>query len=170
MKIIEALKKLKSNEGKIADLRMKISQNTARLSYESSQYSDPAAQITEWVQSCRDTMKESERLSHLIHKTNLLTNVTIEIGGKKITKSIDEWIYRRVKGAPSDYSVFQCLTDRNLKETAIKQSDGTLLEVKIVRAYDAEQRDKALAIFREEPTLIDGALEIINATTDLLEE
>lgn len=43
------------------------------------------------------------------------------------------------------------------------------VRVTISRFYDLLVRDKALAMYRTEPTLIDSALEIVNATTELWE-
>jgi hypothetical protein len=169
MILIEALKRVKLNEKKIQAAIALIQLNSARLSHETSAYPDPVAMVAETVQSARDLVLENQTLMHRIHKTNLQTMVTIRLGDTSITRSIDEWIYRRDKGAGLALSVVQALTDRNLKETVTRQSDGTLVEIKIVRHYDAAARDQALAVLREEPTLIDSVLEIVNATTTLLE-
>jgi hypothetical protein len=44
-----------------------------------------------WIQAHGDIMKEILKLQIAIQKTNLLTPVTIEIGGKQVTKSIAFW-------------------------------------------------------------------------------
>ena len=40
-----------------------------------------------------------------------------------------------------------------------------MTEVKIVRYFDPVERDRMIALYRSEPSLIDGTLEIVNATT-----
>ena len=42
-------------------------------------------------------------------------------------------------------------------------------EVKLIRYYEPAKRDTAMDILRREPYTIDGALEVVNAVTDLVE-
>jgi hypothetical protein len=169
MKIIEAMKALKDNDAKVADLQAKISQHCARLSFETSPYSDPRAQVREWVQSCNDLSQYSATLLVRLAKTNLLTSVTIELGGKQVTKSIAEWVWRRRKFAKLDMETWLRLNDRGLKEGTLPSTQGIAEKVFVLRSYDAEERDKMVAIFSSEPSKIDATLEIVNATTDLVE-
>lgn len=170
MKIIEALKVVKHNRDKIEDLVAKIKLNSARKSFETSPYDNPELQVKSWVDAIEQLALDNEKLLYRIHKTNLLTPVTIEIGGRQIEKSIDEWIYRRREGASIAAVGWKSLTDRGLKDEQIKQSDGTYHEVKVVRHYNTVLRDEKLAVYMAEPSLIDARLEIVNATTDLCEE
>lgn len=170
MKIVEALKKVKYNKEKIADLHTKIAANCANLSFETPAYGDKASfKITEWLQSCQDLTQDNVRLLVAIAKTNNTVNVAIDIGGKSVTKTIAEWVWRRREYAAIDANTFAMLTDRKLKEGALQTSPGVMTEVKVVRHFDPEYRDARLAMYREEPHLIDAALEIVNATTDLVE-
>lgn len=169
MKIIEALKKIKANRAKVEDLRKLISTHSAMKSTDTSPYANPVQQVKSWVDAIEQIALDNEKLLYRIHKTNLMTQVTIELDGNAVTKSIDEWINRRREGAAIAALAWNSQTDRGLKEEAIKQSDGTLHVVTIVRNYDAATRDKKLAAFAEEPSIIDGRLEIVNATTDLME-
>lgn len=171
MKIIEAMKRVKLNNEKVADLRAKIGQNSAHLSYETPLYGDKQpAQVSEWVQACLDISKENVRLLVAIQRTNLATSVTIELGGKPVTKSIAEWVWRRRTYAEQDAGTIAMLTDRGLKEGLVPSSTGgEPQQVKIVRNFDPVLRDQAREMFRAEPHLIDSALEIVNATTDLVE-
>lgn len=171
MKIIEAMKRIKANKEKAADLRQKIQAITANLSYETPLYGDKTSEkIREWTQSCDDLSQENIRLLTAIQRTNLKTVVTIELGGKPVTKNIAEWIWRRREYAAADMLTWTMLTDRNLKEGNLQQSTGEVLQIKIVRHYDPELRDKMVAMYRTEPHEIDAALEVINAVTDLIEE
>lgn len=167
MKLIEAMKKVKGNREKIADLQNKIAQNSAHLSHETSAYADPKAKVREWAQSCDDLSKESVDLLTCISKTNIQTHVSIEIGGRVVTKSIAEWIWRRREFAHIDLKTWKAMGDRGLKEGQMQSSTGQPIEVKIVRNYDIELRDKKMDEYSSEPREIDSALEIANAITDL---
>lgn len=168
MKIIEAMKKIKANREKVADLQAKIRDNSAHLSHETSPYDSPAKKVKEWAQSARDLTQESANLLTAISRTNLETSVSVEIAGKVVTKTIAEWVWRRREFARTDRDTFAAMGDRGLKEGHMQSSTGNPIEVKIVRNYDVEIRDRMMAEFSEEPGAIDAALEIANATTDLI--
>lgn len=169
MKIIEAMKRVKSNREKIADLQKKIQATSAHLSHETPVYEQPSHKIIEWTQSCEDLVQECIRLLVAIQRTNLLTNVDITLGGKLVTKSISEWVWRRREFANVDLTTWSQLTDRGLREGSVGTSTGVNLEVKLVRNYDPELRDKKMAMYKSEPHEIDAALEVVNAITDLME-
>lgn len=167
MKIIEAMKKVKANKEKIADLQIKIANHSAHLSHETPVYEDTAAKVQEWCQSCNDLTLDNVKLLTAISQTNLMTPVTISLGGQNITKNIAEWIWRRREYAELDLKTWNMQTDRGLKEGQAQSSTGVPFEVKIVRNYDPELRDKKVSLFKSEPHEIDAALEVINAVTDL---
>jgi len=169
MKIIEAMKKIKANKEKIVDLQEKIKGNSANLSFETPLYPDPKEKITGWAQAAEDIGQENIRLLVAIQRTNLATQVTIELGGVSVTKNIAEWVWRRRDYAKVDLGTWSMMTDRNLKEGQAQSSVGTPLEVKIVRHYDPTLRDTKKALYAGEPHQIDSALEVVNATTDLME-
>jgi hypothetical protein len=169
MKIIEAMKKIKANKEKIADLQNKIGLTCSNLSFETPVYgNDTSAKIKDWLQSCQDLSRDNVNLLCRIAKTNLAVNVTIEIGGKKVEKSIAEWVWRRREYAGIDKNTFSKLGDRGLREGIINSSTGPM-ESKIVRHFDPIVRDEMIAIYHAEPYMIDGALEVINAVTELLD-
>ena len=169
MKLIEAMKRVKGNRQKIADLQEKISKNCAHLSHETSPYADPKAKVREWAQACDDLSRETVELLTKISKTNLVTMVTIEIGGKHVTKPIAEWIWRRRELAVIDLKTWRSMNDRGLKEGQMQSSTGQPIDVKIVRNYDVETRDRKIDEYSSEPREIDSALEIANAITDLID-
>ena len=169
MKIIEAMKRVKANKEKIADLQAKIAATSAHLNYETPAYDNPSKQVTEWVQACIDIGHENLRLLTAIQRTNLTTLVKIEIADRVLERPIAEWVWRRREYASLDLLTFSKLTDRGLKEGTVQGSTGISTEVKLVHNYDAAERDQRIAEFRSEPHLIDAALEVVNATTDLME-
>jgi peptide subunit release factor RF-3 len=168
MKIIEALKKEKDLQRKLDDLRSKISQHCAHMSFENPIYEDQKHQVSKWIQSCEDIIKEIGELRLKVQRTNLATEVTIEIDDKLITKSIAAWIHRRRDLAKEQLKVWSCLSDRGLQDGSIKQSDGQMQEIKVVRYFKPEQRDEKQELYSSEPSLIDARLEIVNAITDLV--
>jgi len=170
MKLIQAMKRLKDLNGKSEDLRKKVGAHSAHLSIETPVYADSKAQVREWIQAHSDVLKEILRLRVAIQRTNLATEVTIELDGKQVTKSIAEWIHRRRDLSKIEMNMWAQLTDRNLKEQNVQTSPGgPVTEIRIVRNYDAAARDAKLDIYRTEPSVIDATLEVVNATTDLIE-
>jgi hypothetical protein len=170
MKLIQAMKKLKDLNAKAEDLRKKVQMHSADLTIENPVYPDQRRQIGEWIQAHSDVLKEILHLRVGIQRTNIATEVAIEIGGKHVTKSIAEWIHRRRDLAKLELAVWQMLTDRNLKEQNIQTAPGgAVTEVRIRRYYDPSERDAKLELYRTEPSVIDAALETVNATTDILE-
>ena len=172
MKIIEALKRIKLNEAKVEDLQLKIRNSSANLSFESPLYGDSTKEkLLQWAQACEDLSQENVKLLCAIQRTNLNTNVTIELGEKAVTKTIAEWVWRRRKYVLSDYETWKAFSDRGLdkREGKSMATTGEVIEIKIHRHFDVEQRDKKMNLYREEPFLINAALEVINAVTDLIE-
>lgn len=169
MKIVEALKKIKALEKKAEDLKIKIGQHCVDMDYETPMYQDQSAQVSSWMQSYSDTLREINQLSHRLQKTNVMTMVKIELEGRTIEKSIFEWIQRRRKLAAMECAMYEKLTDKGLKEGAFNTSGGQTVPAKIRRYYSPSERDKKISALKNEPFEIDGRLEIINATTDLLD-
>lgn len=169
MKIIEALKRIKDLQRKAEDLRAKVGQHSAHMSFETPVYPDQKSQVAGWIQAHTDIIKEILRLRSAIQNTNLQTDVTIELAGKTITKSIAEWIHRRRDLSHLDRDMWKKLTDRNLKEGFGKDSQGQDITAKIIRCYDPRERDNKISLYESEPMEIDAKLEIVNAITDLIE-
>lgn len=177
MKIVQALKKIKDNNVKIDDLKEKIAQHCADMENESPVYKDEATQkntVAGWLQSIHDLIVENEKLDYQIKKTNLATNVTILLGGKEVTKPITSWIKRRQSLAQMEMLAWQSLKDerngrRLVDEVSMDQKSGSKTVNKVRRYYDPQTRDVNVSIFKSEPSIIDGTLEVKNAETDLLE-
>ena len=168
-KVIQAMKRIKENKEKISDLQEKIHKNAAHMSIEKLEYDEPAEKVEAWVRSCLDLSQENVRLLTAIARTNLATEVTIDIGDNQIKKTIAEWVWRRREYAALDYATIGKLTDRGMKDATIQNSAGGITEVKVIRNYNPLVRDARMEEFRSEPHRIDAALEVINAVTDLVE-
>jgi hypothetical protein len=167
MKLIEAMKQIKDLQRKADDIKEKVHTYCADQSHETPVYDNQKQKVKEWCQAYEDILKKILELRIAVQKTNLKTHVTIELDGKKITKTIAEWIHRRRDLANSSLSLWKGIGDRGLREGVIKTSTGEATEVKIRRYYDPEERDKKCELFRSEPSIIDSNLEIVNATTDI---
>lgn len=168
MKIIEAMKKVKANKEKILDLQRLILSNAAHLSIETPMYADADTRVRGWAQACEDLARDNVALLTSIARTNLATKVTIDLDGQPVTKTIAEWVWRRREYAQLDMTTWSHMNDRNLKEGKAASSTGVDLEIKIVRHYDPATRDAKIARYKGEPHAIDAALEVVNATTDLV--
>jgi hypothetical protein len=171
MKLIEALKQEKELLRKADDLAEKVHRYCADQSHETPVYgSRQKEQIDEWIQSHSDVLREVLRLRVAIQRTNLATPVTIELGGKQVTKTIAEWVHRRRSLANKERDLWAKIGDRGLREGVIRTSTNEEQKVEIRRYYDPVQRDKMVDIFQGEPIKIDSTLEVINAVTDLIEK
>lgn len=170
MKLIQAMKQLKELMVKAEDLREKVGKFCADLTIETPTYPDQRATVDGWIQSHADILKRIAELRTAIQRTNMATMVTIELDGTQVTKPIAAWIHRRRDLAGLEGLMWAKLTDRNLKEQNLQTAPGgAVTEVRIRRYYDPAQRDAKRELFRSEPSIIDGALEVVNATTDLME-
>ena len=131
MKLIEALKKVKDLQRKASDLRVLVKDHCALSSFETQKYPNQKKQVTEWMQAHSDVLKEILRLRIAIQKTNLETEVVIEIGNKQVTKSIAAWIHRRRDLANEELQMWNQLTDRGIKEGVAKGPTGDPIEIKV---------------------------------------
>lgn len=171
MKLIQAMKKCKDLAIKAEDLRNKIGQHCADISIETPLYPDQRSKVSEWIQAHGDVLKEILSLRVAIQRTNLSTQVAIELGGKAVTKSIAEWIHRRRDLAKLEREAWAKLGDRGLKEQNVQTSPGgPVTEIRVRRYFDPAERDTKLELYRSEPSVIDSTLEVVNATTDLITE
>jgi len=172
MTIVEALKTKKRLNKKLEDLRRKISDYSAHLDSEKPVYgADQKARVEGWVQAHRDLVSKIEELSIAIQKTNLATQVEITLGGKPVKKSISQWILRRTSLAAHEQACFAALHDRNLRDQTVVASDGkTKQTISVVRYFDPVERDRMVDVYRHEPSMIDQKLEVVNATTQLVDD
>jgi len=169
MKLIEALKQTKDLQRKANDLRDLVKNHCAISSLETQKYPNQTKQVSEWIQAHSDILKEILRLRVSIQKTNIETEVTIELGGKQVTKTIAGWIHRRRDLANEELSIWNILGDRGINEGMAKGPTGDPVEIKINRFYDPVERDHKRDLYASEPSIIDAKLEIVNATSDLIE-
>lgn len=158
---------------KAEDLAGKVKQYCADLDFETPMYPDQKKQIREWIQAHSDIMKEILKLRVRIQATNLKTKVDMQLGDKTVSKTISEWIHRRRDLANSELAMWSGLTDKGLKEGQfLPTTSPTAIPtpVKLRRYYDPSERDRNIELFRSEPGIIDRTLEVVNATTEVIEK
>ena len=176
MKLIEAIKSIKTTLRKMEDLRKKIASHCADLDCMQPTYGNAEEQkkkINEWLQSHHDLALSLTNLKKAISETNLATNVTIKIGKNEIARSIAEWIIRRREIIDLEINAYSALTDRSLTEKGLRAMGNIDESKKLSNArvrfyFDATNRDEQIDLLKEEKDSIDKNLEIINATTDLI--
>jgi len=173
MKLIEAMKKCQLLQKKAEDLRNHVAKHCVDLDIETPVYGteqEQREQIRKWIQSHSDVLAEIETLKTSISRTNLATKVKIQLGEKAVEKPITQWILRRRDLSKQEQVIWTKLTDRGLPEKQyLNQTTGQQREIKLRRYYDPKERDQKLDLFQSEPFLIDAALEVVNAVTDLIE-
>ncbi len=170
MKIIEAMKQVKDLLRKAEDLRGKVHTHCLDLDIENPVYEDQAATVAGWIQAHHDILREVSGLRAAIQRTNLATEVTIEVGGKQVTKSITEWIYRRRDLADLDAEMWRGVTRREgqVRDGELRTTAGETRAVHVRRYYSPQERDERHEAYRSEPSRIDATLEVVNAVTDLV--
>lgn len=172
MKIIEGMKEIKRLEEKVADLTQKVEKYSCDMDFETPTYGTPEkqkAQVSEWLQSIHDSLKEALNLRIRITKTNLATQVTIQMADKAVDHSIAEWILRRRIMAALERDGWAKLGNKQLRVGVTQNSVGDKVEIKARYYFDPVERDKKVEEYRSEPLIVDRTLEVINATTDLVE-
>ena len=171
MKIIEAMRNIKVLNAKAGDLVNKIRDNSADHDNAEPKYGSVEAQkakIEEWLQSHKDTIREIERLRLGIQRTNLLTECSINIGTTFVSKTIAGFIHRRRDLAAQEAQAVKNLND-TLQPGAVQDPETKqVTPVNVRRYYDLDKKDNRLSELNAEPHLIDAALEIANATTEVI--
>lgn len=168
MKIIEALKKLRLIEKKMDGNNARITQYSSILSTERPIFETEAkqrAEVTSLLQANMDLLKEYLRLKCDIEKTNLTVEVKTSIG----TYTIAELLILKRTLAQKARQTYEALQDgaammrmRNAPSTGDKP-------VQLIRMYDETVKNAGIRSWMEFHYEIDGTLEVVNATTDLIE-
>lgn len=168
MKIIEALKEVKLIEKKIVKNNETIMQYSSQLSNEKPYIGDEKEQtkyVKELIQSNLDLIDRSLILKLKIEKTN---NSTIATKRGKREYTITELLaYKRRIGA-FERATFSSLTEDNAKRN-MAMFRGNDSGISIIRFYDEKSKNEKLGDWLEFSENIDGLLEVLNASTDIVE-
>lgn len=166
MKIIEALKAIKHLDRKIEKALERISM---WCSYELDETNpEPplynADDISKMRQQVIDWTLEKARLRHLLHKTNINTNV--EFDGK--TYNIDQLLLLNTVVIPARKDMLKQLTRRSISRRSFI-SDTTNSKVKIVMQYDPKEREKEMDSLDNTSMKISALLDNLTLNTEIVE-
>lgn len=173
MKIIEALKNLKTIQKRIEKNCLQIKEYCAYVSTETPPFETLEKQTSEvnsLVQANMDLEKEYLRLKKAIELTNL--NVTVTIGER--TYTITELISIKRVVSKLHLATYQSLNPA-MAIAKLQQVFARNVQVdasnppKIVVTFKEEERNKSIREWEEFVEKIDGKLEVVNAETDLQE-
>ena len=166
MKIIQAMKLIKTLLGECQEIRVQIAQYCAYPNLEDPVYNDQSEQIDRWLQAHKDKLQKVLELRIGIQRANLATMVSIN----GTERCIAAWRHRRRDLAELERQGWGQLSDRGIREGSMKNSQTQEnVMVKIVRCYDPEKRDKMKSALAHEASIIDSELEVVNAVTDIVE-
>ncbi len=170
MKLIEGMKNVKSILRKMEDMRGKVQKYCADMDFQAPTYPNQKEQVSQWLQSHHDLALELTTLKRNIQKTNLYSDVTIRIGDKDVTRSIAEWVIRRREIVDLEVQCWAGLSNRSLQDVQLRTGSGDTAPAKVRLYFDAKERDANVELYKSEKESIDKALEIANATTNLIED
>lgn len=171
MKIIEALKDLKTIQKRIASNKENIRKYSGHFTAEQYPFGDIDKQkdeVQSLIQANIDLTKRYLYLKQAIEHTNIVTIVTIgdtphSISGLLQLKKFGQHFL--VDTFASCDAVFALTKMRN---QAGKANDATN-PYKVELAYDEKTRNNEILRTQDFLSKIDAQLEIVNATTDLVE-
>ena len=170
MKIIEAMKRLKVILKRMQDNTQQIAVYSSILSTEKPAFGseeDQKKKVSSLVQANNDLMGEYLKLKQQIERTNLAT--TLSLGDKAWTIS-ELLVIKRVLATVmvNTYNAMSiAAADARAKSGFGKTAEGAMPLP--VRMYSEEFRNNGIARWQELYSAIDARLEVINATTDLVE-
>lgn len=167
MKIVEALKELKLIEKRMAKNTQYINKYACILSTERPHFETEDAQRNEihsLIQANNDLMARYLELKKMIEKTNL--EVKVKIGDDVFALS-DLLVIKR-KMAKLMIGTYNALNDREAI-TKMQYARNTGEKAHIIRMFSESAKNNKLRYWDDLYNDIDSRLEIINATTDLVE-
>lgn len=177
MKLIEALKNLKTIEKRVDKNCEQIRQYAAYVSVEQPAFETEERQrqeVQSLVQANLDLEKEYIRLKKSIEHTNLTTKVTI--GSKEYTISELITIKGATKGKQgagrfrtNTYNALHPQAALQRLQQVFSQRGGVdpTNPAKVIPLYKEEEKNKQLREWDEFLSQIEGKLEVVNAETDL---
>jgi hypothetical protein len=168
MKIIEGMKRLGVIEKRMDSHRSTITEYSSKLSTEIPRFKTKEAQAREvasLVQSNNDLCAEYLRIKRSIEYTNL--KVSVELQGKSY--SISDLLVIKRKLSAMMVSTYRALNDsmaqNRLRNTPRFEGESPKVEI----LYDERTKLENIRKWQDLEDAIDSRLEVINATTDLIE-
>lgn len=166
MKIIEAMKKLRLIEKRLADNVARIQLYASGLSTEIPHFGTADAQkaeVQKLLQENVDLAGTYMELKRQIDYTNIVTLVSY--GGKTYTLSDLLWLKRKLGNAL--YNTFNALNDQQANSRMRNAPTVAGTPAQIVRFYNEKQKHENLDKVQTMLSELDGRLEVVNSTTEL---
>ncbi|HPE67028.1 MAG TPA: hypothetical protein PK849_12680 [Synergistales bacterium] len=168
MKIIEGMKRLRVIEKRMESQRNAVTEYASKLSTEMPRFQtkeDQAKEVASLIQSNNDLCAEYLRIKRSIEYTNL--KVTVELQGKAY--SISDLLVVKRKLADRMVATYRALNDTVARDRLrnAPKFDGETPKVEIL--YDERTKLDNIRKWQDLADIIDSRLEVINATTDLIE-
>ena len=168
MKIIEGMKRLRVIEKRMESQRNAVTEYASKLSTEMPRFQtkeDQAKEVASLIQSNNDLCAEDLRIKRSIEYTNL--KVTVELQGKAY--SISDLLVVKRKLADRMVATYRALNDTVARDRLrnAPKFDGETPKVEIL--YDERTKLDNIRKWQDLADIIDSRLEVINATTDLIE-
>ena len=177
MKIIEAIKEFPLIVKKMQANAEKIQQYASSTSFaEDMPFGTPEGQKREVASLVQANLDLHSHYMHLVRSlayTN--TQVIVAIGGEH--RSIVEWLHVRGAGKISAVATemlaqtYKCLntSTANAQLRTNQKADISEKPLQVFRFYDQKDADAKLAALSDLRAVIDSKLEVVNATTELME-
>lgn len=170
MKIIEALKELPLIDKKIA---RNINQIQTYSSEADNGHMDlpfgnaegQKSEVASLLQSTNDLVARSATIRRVL----AVTNATIRVQIDGVSRTIAEWISYRTAGFAHQIRALQAQNDKIAQANLNKVQFDVDAGVRIARFYDEKKRNDAISEVEALQGQIDARLEMVNATTDLVE-
>lgn len=168
MKIIEVLKKIKHLDRKTEKNQERISEwcsySTTETNPETPNYN--AEELRAMIQQIGDWQTEKARLRHILHKTNIETNV--EFDGKFY--NIDQLLLIQSIILPSQLKVLKSLS-RQRKDSDMYGYNSHIKEEKkkIIMQYEPRERDISIDKVENIMTKLNDLLDQLSITIDVKE-
>ena len=168
MKIIEGMKRLRVIEKRMESQRNAVTEYASKLSTEMPRFQtkeDQAKEVASLIQSNNDLCAEYLRIKRSIEYTNL--KVTVELQGKAY--SISDLLVVKRKLADRMVATYRALNDTVARDRLrnAPKFDGETPKVEVL--YDERTKLDNIRKWQDLADIIDSRLEVINATTDLIE-
>ncbi|MDD3917667.1 MAG: hypothetical protein PHX00_10980 [Synergistaceae bacterium] len=168
MKIIEGMKRLRVIEKRMESQRNAVTEYASKLSTEMPRFQtkeDQAKEVASLIQSNNDLCAEYLRIKRSIEYTNL--KVSVELQGKAY--SISDLLVVKRKLADRMVATYRALNDTVARDRLrnAPKFDGETPKVEIL--YDERTKLDNIRKWQDLADIIDSRLEVINATTDLIE-
>jgi len=168
MKIIEGMKRLRVIEKRMESQRNAVTEYASKLSTEMPRFQtkeDQAKEVASLIQSNNDLCAEYLRIKRSIEYTNL--KVSVELQGKAY--SISDLLVVKRKLADRMVATYRALNDTVARDRLrnAPKFDGETPKVEVL--YDERTKLDNIRKWQDLADIIDSRLEVINATTDLIE-